>query len=148
MVYPRWKGKFCKANTIKQKSKLLPGGPHRQRSSQELQNKQPYTVKGPLESIVSGFGIVDLVFSLFQLMKGCQHCQKNISLCDIEKETKPGLAYILYIKCNECKSLIKIYTSRYHTNAEVKSDQSDEGRHNVFDINSLCAAGNCLCQVF
>ena len=68
----------------------------------------------------TGFRIVDLEFLLFQLMKGCQNCQKNISLCDIEKETKRGLAYILYIKCNEWKSLIKIYTSRYHTNAEVK----------------------------
>ena len=147
MVYPRWKGKFCKANTTEQISKLLPGGPHRQRSPQEQQNKQPLTVKKLLENIVSGFRIVDLEFLLFQLMKGHQSCQKNISLCDIEKETKRGLAYILY-KCNGCKSLVKIYTSRYHTNAVVKSDQSNEGRHNVFDINSLCAAGNCLCQVF
>ena len=149
MVYLRWKGKFCKANTTEQKFKLLPGGPHRQRSSQEPQNKQPDAVKSPLKNIVvSGFRMVDLEFLLFQLMKGCQNCQKNISLCDIEKETKRGLAYILYIKCNECKSLVKIYSSRYHTNAEVKSDESDEGRHNVFDISSLCAAGNCLCQVF
>ena len=147
MVYPRWKGKFCKA--IEQNSKLLPGGPHRQRSSQEPQNKQPYTVKKPLENIVvSGFRIVDLEFLLFQLMKGCQHCQNNISFCDIVKDTKRGLAYILYIKCNECKSLVKIYTGRYHTNAEVKSDQSDEGRHNVFNINSLYAAGDGLCDVF
>ena len=107
-----------KANTIEQKSKLLPGGPHRQRSSQEPQNKQLDTVKRPLENIVvSGFGIVDLELLLFQLMKGCQNCQKNISLCDIEKETKRGIAYILYIKCNECKSLVKICTGRYHTNA-------------------------------
>ena len=120
-----------------------------QEDSQEPQNKQPGTVKKPLENIVaSGFKIVDLEFPLFQLMKGCQNCQKKISLCDIEKDTKRGLAYILYIKCNECKSLVRIYISRYHTNAEVKSDQSDEGRHNVFNINSLCAAGNCLCQVF
>ena len=77
-------------------------------------------------------------------MTGCQSCQKNISLCDIKKETKCGVTYILH-KCNECKSQVKICTTRYHTNAEVKSD---EGRHNVFEINSLCAAGNCLCQVF
>ena len=65
MVYPRWKGEFCKANTIEQKSKLLPGGPHRQRSSQEPQNKQPDTVKRSLENIVvSGFRIVDLEFLL------------------------------------------------------------------------------------
>ena len=58
MVYPRWKGEFCKANTIEQKSKLLPGG-------QEPQNKQPDTVKSPLENIVvSGFRIVDLEFLL------------------------------------------------------------------------------------
>ena len=149
MVYPGWKGKFCKANTIEQKSNLSPGGPHRQRSSQEQQNKQPDTFKRPLKNtVVSGFRIVDLEFILFQLMKNCQNCQKSISLCDIEKDTKHGLAYILYIKCNECKSLVKIYTSRYHTNAEVKSDQIDEGRHNVFNINSLCASGNCLCQLF
>ena len=121
MVYLRWKGKFCKANTTEQKSKLLPGGLHQQRTSQEPQNKQPDTVKSPLKNIVvSGFRIVDLEFLLFQLMKGCQNCQKNISLCDIEKETKRGLAYSLYIKCNECKSLVKTYSSRYHTNAEVK----------------------------
>ena len=61
----RWKGEFCKANTIEQKSKLLPGGPHRQRSSQEPQNKQPDTVERPLENIVvSGFRIVDLEFLL------------------------------------------------------------------------------------
>ena len=29
-VYPRWKGESCEANTIEQKSKLLPGGPHLQ----------------------------------------------------------------------------------------------------------------------
>ena len=79
-----------------------------QRSSQEPQNKQPDTVKRPLKNtVVSGFRIVDLEFLLFHLMNGCQNYQKNISLCDIEKETKRGLAYILYIKCNECKSLIK-----------------------------------------
>ena len=62
MVYSRWKGEFCKANTIEQKSKLLPRGPHRQRSSQEPQNKQPDTVKRPLENIVvSGFRIVDFL---------------------------------------------------------------------------------------
>ena len=67
MVCPRWKGEFCKANTIEQKSKLLPGGPHRQRSSHELQNKQPDTVKRPLENIVvSGLRIDDLEFLLFQ----------------------------------------------------------------------------------
>ena len=61
----RWKGEFCKAETIDQKSKLLPGGPHQQRSSQEPQNKQPGTVKRPLENIVlSGFTIVDLEFLL------------------------------------------------------------------------------------
>ena len=37
--------------------------------------------------VVSGFRIVDLEFLLFQFMKGCQNYQKNISLCDIEKET-------------------------------------------------------------
>ena len=30
MAYPIWKGEFGEANTIEQKSKLLPGGPHRQ----------------------------------------------------------------------------------------------------------------------
>ena len=65
MVYRRWKGEFFKANTPEQKSKLLPGGPQRQRSSQELQNKQPETVKRPLENIVvSGFRIVHLEFLL------------------------------------------------------------------------------------
>ena len=67
MVYLRWKGEFCKADTIGQRSKLLPGGPHRQRSFQELQNKQPDTVKRPLENIVvSGFRTVDLEFLLLQ----------------------------------------------------------------------------------
>ena len=64
-VYPRWKGEFCEANTIEQKSKLLPGGPHLQRSSQKPQNKLQDTVKRPLENIVaSGFRIVDLEFLL------------------------------------------------------------------------------------
>ena len=66
MVYPRWKGEFCKANTIEQKSELLTGGPDRQRSSHEPQNKQPDIVKRPLENIVvSGYRIVDLEFLLF-----------------------------------------------------------------------------------
>ena len=65
MVYPIWKGEFCEANTIEQISKLLPGGPHRQRSSQERKNKQPDTVKRPLENmVVSGFRTVDLEFLL------------------------------------------------------------------------------------
>ena len=56
---------FFIADTIKQKSKLLSGGPHRQRSSPELQNKQPDTVKRPLENIVvSGFRIVHSEFLL------------------------------------------------------------------------------------
>ena len=93
---------FVKLIPLSTKSKLLPRGSHRQRSVQEPQNKQQDTVKRPLENIVvSGFRIVDLEFLLFQLMKGCQNCQKNISLCDIEKKTKPGLAYILYIKCRK-----------------------------------------------
>ena len=58
-------GRFCKANSTEQNSKLLPGGPHRQQSSQEWQNKQPDTVKRPLENIiVSGFRIVHLEFLL------------------------------------------------------------------------------------
>ena len=60
MVYLIWKGEFCKADAIEQKPKLLPGGHHRQPSSQGRQNKQPDTVKRPLENIaVSGFRIVD-----------------------------------------------------------------------------------------
>ena len=50
----RWLIQDGRANFVKQKSKLLPGGPHRQRSSQKPQNKQPDTVKRPLENIVLG----------------------------------------------------------------------------------------------
>ena len=45
-VYPRWKGEFCKANTIEQKSKLLPGGPHLQRSSQSRKINSKTLSKG------------------------------------------------------------------------------------------------------
>ena len=45
-VYPRWMGEFCKANAIEQKSNLLSGGPHLQRSSQMPQKDSQTLSKG------------------------------------------------------------------------------------------------------
>ena len=136
----RLKGKFCNKFKIKrlehgrdlrkQKVKDKDGKPanENEKEAEKDENKNI-----PLD-IAEGYKIVDVEFLVSQLKEGCKTYKKEISLCNIEEETKIGLAYLFYMTCLSCRFRNKLYTSRSHAN--------------VFDINTVCATGKYIFFMF
>ena len=123
MTQPRWKGQFCKQKKLDKSSNFTANA--KDAVEEQSQSQSCFESK-----VGEGFRfrLIDLRFLIEQLRRGCCTCKSNISLLDIQRETKRGLASIPYIKCALCNSESKLYTF----NGE---------RKNIFDINTRCAAG-------
>ena len=132
MPQPRWKGQFCKKSKLDKFSNFAVQAKHAIEGESQSQSCFESKVEG-------GFRLIDLSFFIEQLRRGCSTCKSNISLLDIQGETKLGLASIIYIKCAICNSESKLYTSQCHAAKGTHDDHREQ--RNIFDINTRCAAG-------
>ena len=95
-----YKGRFCSRKTLPRMKS--------DHSSPDLSNDQSITDK----TLHADFRIVNLKFMIMQITNGCLNCKFVLSLSDFVRETKNGLAYILYVKCKNCEFLNRICTSK------------------------------------
>ena len=93
MPQPRWKGQFCKKSKLDKFSNFAVQSKHAIQGESQSQSCFESKVEG-------GFRPIDLSFFIEQLRRGCSTCKSNISLLDIQRETKLGLASIIALAEN------------------------------------------------
>lgn len=65
----------------------------------------------------------------------CSSCKEILSLEDVIKENRYGLASILTIECRKCFAKTKVPTGKKHPGST--------GKKFLFDTNTKCALGKC-----
>lgn len=121
MKFLRYKGRFI---SEKQKNKRL-----KQIESGKSRIKIRDVDENP-SSIIKGRHVVEIEVMAKALH--CKNCQSILSLENIEKEIKKGLASIFQVRCKQCDIIISVPTGKEHKGPD---------NQNVFDINSKVALG-------
>ena len=83
------------------------------------------------DCIVEGRRIVELSEIVHQLQEGCRKCGTELRLREIKCERRVGLASLLTIECEACRTPNTIRTPKAH--------QTDSKQ--VFDVNTKAALG-------
>ena len=97
-----------------------------------------HEIKSPIVP-VDGARIIDYALFAKRLEQGCEICGMHLSMSNVSKEVKKGLASIFHILCINCDSINKIYTSKTHKRPEGRDNRSA-----VFNHNTKVAVGKCI----
>ena len=130
MEQRRYKGKFMNEKRYQLRMKQLETG--KMRRKQEIERDDDAK-----EHVVSGRRIVDFKVMAKQLY--CEFCKQILSLDDVEKEERKGLASMLLVRCRKCLATTSVSTGKMH--------QGPTGSHRqLFDVNSKAVFGKCKYQ--
>ena len=127
------KGRFITSGEKRKLDNLRPGGCKKRLIDIDAQNCCQTNSSDKIDWN-EGKRVVDLGLLAKSLQKcSFSECQSQLSLLNIERETRVGLSSILWVRCASCGEMNKIYTSKTH-------EHKQQGRP-IFDINTKLATG-------
>lgn len=122
----RWKGKLVSEKQYNHRMRLLESNKKRKRSvTTENKDENP--------CIISGRRVVNL--KVMAQHMDCTSCKAVLSLRNIEKETRRGLASIFLVRCRDCLILNIVPTDNVHPGP---------GNRSLFAVNSDAVAGKAF----
>ncbi|XP_008207868.1 uncharacterized protein LOC103316340 [Nasonia vitripennis] len=107
---PRYKGKIMTEKQYKRRMKQIESG--LMRKKEKVQTKNQCDDDQQAECMIEGRRIIDLKVMAQHLY--CSFCTEILSLEDIEKEAKKGLASDFTVRCRKCLATSIVPTSKVH----------------------------------
>lgn len=127
----RWNGKYVSEKQYKQKLQ-------KRKLFKEIQEKRKRAKRDELENepkcIIEGRRVIDLQVLAKYLF--CRTCKICLSLRDVEREVRHGLASLFLVRCTQCNVLTYVPTSKKLLNLVTQKKR--------YQINTKVAAGNSI----